>query len=258
MLNLAKSYTALGRHAEALSLREKTLRLRQEKLGLDHPETLKSMNELANSYATLGRHEEALRLREETLRLRTAQLGPNHPETLSSLSTLANSYRALGQETEALRLHEETWRRRQEKLGPERPETLESMNHLAWILATASDEKVRDPKRAMELARAAVAKRPENANHRTTLGVARYRLGDWKGAIADLEEAVARRGQDNVNNAASGFFLAMAYWQLGEKEKARQWYDRAVQWMDKELKDNTELKSFRAEAAALLEIKEKE
>jgi hypothetical protein len=56
----------------------------------------------------------------------------------------------------------------------------------------------------------------------------------------------------------------MAHWRLGEKEKARRWYDRAVRWMEKH-KDPSqgnnewpeELRRFRAEAAELLGMKEK-
>ena len=44
MNNLAESYQALGRHAEALKLHEETLALQKAKLGPDHPDTLMSMN----------------------------------------------------------------------------------------------------------------------------------------------------------------------------------------------------------------------
>ena len=49
MNNLANSYAALGRHAEALKLHEETLTLRKAKLGPDHPDTLASMGNLADS-----------------------------------------------------------------------------------------------------------------------------------------------------------------------------------------------------------------
>ena len=48
----------------------------------------------------------------------------------------------------------------------------------------------------------------------------------------------------------------MANWQLGEKDKARAWYDRAVQWMDKNEPKNEELRRFRTEAAELLGVNE--
>ena len=52
------------------------------------------------------------------------------------------------------------------------------------------------------------------------------------------------------------FFLAMAYWQLGEKDKARLTYEDAVQWMDQNQPDNDYQRRFRAEAAELLGISE--
>ena len=97
---------------------------------------------------------------------------------------------------------------------------------------------------------------PTEAGFRGTLGTARYRTGDWKGAIADLEKAIGLSNPYHPYNATNGFFLAMAHWHLGEKDKARTWFDKAVQWMDKGLPENTDLKRFRAEAAELLGIAE--
>jgi len=102
MNNLANSYTALGRHADALKLREETLTLLKAKLGPDHPDTLTSMNNLATSYAALGRHADALKLREETLTLRKAKLGPDHPDTLRSMWGVAESLMKLERGTEAV------------------------------------------------------------------------------------------------------------------------------------------------------------
>jgi hypothetical protein len=65
--------------------------------------------------------------------------------------------------------------------------------------------------------------------------------------------------QDNPKGGDAGqwFFLAMAHRQVGEKDKAREWYDKAVEWMDKNEPKNDELRRFRAEAAELLELKAK-
>jgi hypothetical protein len=47
----------------------------------------------------------------------------------------------------------------------------------------------------------------------------------------------------------------MAHWQLGHKTEARQWYDRAVRWMEENHPYNDdELRRFRAEAEELLQI----
>jgi hypothetical protein len=47
----------------------------------------------------------------------------------------------------------------------------------------------------------------------------------------------------------------MAHWQLGEKDKAGQCYDMAVEWMDKNNPKNEQLARFRAEAEELLGMK---
>jgi hypothetical protein len=49
MNNLANSYAALNRQAEALELREVTLAARKRVLPPDHPDTLSSMNNLTAS-----------------------------------------------------------------------------------------------------------------------------------------------------------------------------------------------------------------
>jgi tetratricopeptide (TPR) repeat protein len=129
------------------------------------------------------------------------------------------------------------------------------LNDRAWQLVTDGDPQSRDPQRAVDLAREAAAAFP-GLGWRSVriLGVARYRVGEWKGAIAALEKSMAlRKGGDGFD----WFFLAMAHWRLGEKGKARAWYDRAALWMDKNQPKDEELRRFRAEAAELLELKEK-
>ncbi len=82
-------FSALGRHKDALRLKEEVMGLKKAKLGPDHPETLKSMNNLASTYRYLGRHEDARRLHEVVMGLSKAKLGPDHPSTLISMGNLA-------------------------------------------------------------------------------------------------------------------------------------------------------------------------
>src|SRR5262249_48606121 len=110
-------------------------------------------------------------------------------------------------------------------------------------------------KRAVELARKAAELAPKEGYIRNTLGVAQYRAGAWKAAITELEKSMElRKGGD----AFDWFFLAMAHWQLGAKDQARKWYEKAVEWMEKNAKDHDEPRRFRKEAEELLEIKKKE
>src|SRR5262249_25148929 len=60
MFNLALSYDALGRHADALQVREETLARVKATLGPDHPETLRVMWVVAESLSAPDRGAEAV------------------------------------------------------------------------------------------------------------------------------------------------------------------------------------------------------
>lgn len=72
--------------------------------------------------------------------------------------------------------------------------------------------------------------------------------------MAALHRSVAlRSGGDGYD----WFFLAMAYWQLGEKGQARRWYAKAVQGLETLRPEQEELPAFQSEADAVLGIKPK-
>ena len=121
----------------------------------------------------------------------------------------------------------------------------------AWMLLPSSGRKADDVVRAAELARKAVALEPQVAKYWGTLGIAYYRHGDWKDALAALEKCVElRKGDVNVDE----FVLAMTHWRLGNKDEARKWYDKAVEWMAKNKPEDVQLRRYQTEAAELLEI----
>ena len=133
------------------------------------------------------------------------------------------------------------------------PKKALTLNNLAWFLATCPDLRDRDPSRAVQWANLTVKLAPLEANNWKTLGVANYRLGDWQGARAALEKSMElSKGGD----AFDWVFQAMTLWRLDQQKDAREWYEKAVAWMDKNAAKNEELIRFRAEAITLLGIGE--
>ena len=254
MDNLALCYSALGRHADALELGQKTLELAKATLGRDHPYTLQIQGSLAAIYKNLGRHSEALKLYEEALVPMKAKLGPGHLDTIATMQYVAECYSALGRHADALKLSQETLSLRRAALGAEHPDTQASMSLLAGFLANGPDAGLRDPKRAVELAKDAVELAPRSASSWQVLGWTRYRTGAWKDSIAALEKSIEL--SEDGGDSFQWFFLAMAHWQVGDKEQARKWYDRAVEWADKNQPADARLRRFRVEAAELLELNE--
>jgi len=126
---------------------------------------------------------------------------------------------------------------------------------LAWFLANFEDPRLRRVDRALELATLPIKQAPNNPKIWTTLGAAEYRAGNWQAAVEALQKS---RELKYYNVARTGFFLAMAHWQLGQEDEARQSYQKAAKWMEQNDPEDNDLRRFRTEAAELLGIKNEE
>jgi len=132
-MSLGTSFYFLGESKIAAAQFEKARTLYTSHLGVDHRDTLRSMDNLANAYEDLGRTAEAVVLRDEALARERATLGINSPDTLGAMNNLATSYIALGRYTEALKLLEEALSLSKANQGPGNPETLRFAYNLARV-----------------------------------------------------------------------------------------------------------------------------
>jgi tetratricopeptide (TPR) repeat protein len=123
---------------------------------------------------------------------------------------------------------------------------------LAYLLAMCPDPKLRDPQRAVELAKNAVDAAPNRWELWRTLGIAHHFAGDDEAAV----KALTRSLELHPSGHAFVFFpLAAAHQKLGNKQEARKWYDRGVAWTSaNEDPYVAELAILRADAEALLGI----
>ena len=151
-------------------------------------------------------------------------------------------------------------------------------NGLAWSLANAREEELRNPEEAVELARRAVELAPEQDGHWGTLGLACYRTEQWQDCLDALERSLELKGGEGAEDGYNGLIAAMAHERLGELEEARERFDRAAAWIEAGGRPSTkfeaakkgvigmtitqppdedeELMRLHAEAAALLGIEE--
>ena len=109
-----------------------------------------------------------------------------------------------------------------EDLATRRPN--ESICHwqLICLLANCPDAELRDPARAVALAKRVLP--PRAGHYWRYLALAQYRCGDWQDAAGSVRRAMdLRQGGD----AYDWLLLAMAHWQLGQKEEAIKTYTQA-------------------------------
>jgi Flp pilus assembly protein TadD len=175
------------------------------------------------------------------------ELAPNDPEVVLAYLFRARARARLGRIGQARAEYEQIMKRA--------PRDARPCVELAWVLATCSGPARRDPKTAVELAGRAVKLAPPDGSAWQALGLAHYRAGDSKAAIAALEKSQELRGGGDV---VDWLLLAMAQWKLGRHAQARRRYDRAVRWLQKNPKApivTPQVREFRAEAEEVLGLK---
>jgi tetratricopeptide (TPR) repeat protein len=78
-----------GRPADAIGLLRRSLALREESLGADHPDTIESLNNLAVALWRTGEEERAIGMHEDALGRCERALGEEHRRTAETLNALA-------------------------------------------------------------------------------------------------------------------------------------------------------------------------
>src|SRR5207237_6850828 len=89
------------------------------------------------------------------------------------------------------------------------PKYADYHNVLAYFLATYPDPKIRDQRRAVDLARKAVELAPKAGGYWNTLGIAYYRAGEWQASLNALIKATEF---DTNIHSWNSFYLSMAHW----------------------------------------------
>jgi tetratricopeptide (TPR) repeat protein len=178
--------------------------------------------------------------------IRTALSVPHQERLVRAkiLEKLAGALFHTGQYRECIQAYRESL-----ELVPNEPKALEN---LALRLVNCPDPELRDPKEAVRLARRAVELSPTDWDIWRVLGWAHYSAGNWRAA----EEAIDKSMELGTPGPYDWLRLAMAQSQLGNKDQARTSFDKAVAWMEKNPRKNDDLARYRAEAAALLGLKD--
>jgi tetratricopeptide (TPR) repeat protein len=233
--NLGNALSDKGRLDEAIAAYREAIRLKPD---------------LAVAHANLGN---ALRAKGDLVGAFAAYFKANELKDAGAWINRGNAYGKLGQFDKAVAAYS--------KAIELDPKYAPAHNNLAWLLATCPDAKLRDPRRAVELAKRAVRLATKEGNNWGTLGAAHYRAGDWKEAVAALDKS---RELKKGGDAYAWLFLAMAHQKLGNHDEARKAYDQATQWLEKNKeslaknkRQAEELRRFRSETEEVLELKKK-
>ena len=134
------------------------------------------------------------------------------------------------------------------------PDDAKTQYALAFILVTASEPSLRDPSRAVALARRATTASPQAGWYWSTLALACLRAGNLDEAARAVNRAISLPA-----TSKAGFdwlILASVLAKKGDVTAARQHYDRALEWRKNQTLSNEDnFNDLRSEAEALLGLK---
>ncbi|KAJ9663362.1 hypothetical protein H2198_000879 [Neophaeococcomyces mojaviensis] len=125
----------LGRWDDEYRVRVFLREVMEATLGLEHPDTLTSMNDLALVLSNQGKYEQAEEMHGQTLEVQKKVLGHEHPDTLTSMNNLALVLSRQGKYEQAEEMHGQTLEVQKKVLGHEHLTTLASMNNPAAVLS---------------------------------------------------------------------------------------------------------------------------
>lgn len=240
--NLAAARREAGAYAEARTLHERALAIREQTLDRDHPDIAASLAGLAVVHAVAGEYTEARALQERALAIRERALGKEHPDVATSLNNLANVAEAMGAYAEAVALHERALTIWEQALGPRHPAVAASLSNLASVLrSTGANAEARAlHERALTIREQALGPRhPDVASSLIGLATVLHATGAIAEARELLERALAIQeqalGPDHPATALTLDNLATVTEAAGANAEAVALYERALAIREKAL-----------------------
>jgi CHAT domain-containing protein/tetratricopeptide (TPR) repeat protein len=122
-----------GRYEEAIPFAERSIAIREQALGENHPLVAQSLNSLAELYRAQGNYAQAEPLFQRSLVIVEQSLGANHPDVAASLNNLAALYQAQGNYAQAEPLFQRSLVIVEQSLGANHPDVATVLNNLASL-----------------------------------------------------------------------------------------------------------------------------
>jgi tRNA A-37 threonylcarbamoyl transferase component Bud32 len=235
-LTLGDTYRALGRYPEAQLHLERSMRLRSDRLGASHHDTLDSKNSLVVLYKAQGKYKEAETLCQEVIAGNSSQLGAQHATTLANKGNLAELYYAQSKFVQAEPLYQEVLAARTALLGPKHPDTLNTKHNLAILYRAQRNYILAEPLylEALEGYAARLGDdHPDTLTCKNDLAMLYRAQGKYNQAEPLLQDVLAVRtaklGPKHPDTLFSKNNLAMLYRAQRKFNPAEQLYQEAIE-----------------------------
>ncbi|MEO0538792.1 MAG: tetratricopeptide repeat protein, partial [Cyanobacteria bacterium P01_A01_bin.123] len=232
---LGRFYQGQGVYAQAEVWRECCVTVTQARLGHEHPDVAKSLNNLALLYSEQGRYGDAEPLFLQAIDLGKASLGDDHPDVATRLNNLAGLYQYQGRYAEAEPLFLQAIDLGKASLGDDHPYVATSLNNLATLYRAQGRYGDAEPLflQALEMTKTSLGEaHPDVAtrlNNLATLYQAQGRYGEAEPLFLQaIDLGKASLGEAHPDVALSLNNLASLYRAQGRYEEAEPLFLQAI------------------------------
>lgn len=213
---------------------EKALRIRQQILGENHPDTAASFDKIGDYYETIGDWRRGIEFLEKALEIRIRTLGEYHPDTAASYDLLGRWCERIGDPEKEPAYLEKALEIRRRILGEEHADTAASYNKIGDFF-----ENIGNPAKGLEYMEKALKIRqqvlgenhPDTAASYNNLGYSYEKLGNYEKGLEYMTKALKIRqqvlGEEHLDTVVSYFNVGSCYERINEHEKAKSYLEKA-------------------------------
>lgn len=222
-------------YTNALAWRKKVAAHSEKLLGLEHPDTATSYNNIAGVYSKQGDYTRAVEWYQKALVVDEKVFGKKHPYTATSYNNIAGVYESLGDCARALELYQKALAVREKVLGKEHPSTATSYNNIALVYTYQGDYT-----RALEwyqksllvLEKFLGKEHPNTAKTYNNIALVYNHLGDYTRAMEWLQKALVIDekvlGKEHPSTAITYNGIATIYGSQKKHDCALEWHQKAL------------------------------
>ena len=232
----------MGNYAQAETLFEQALQIRQKVLGPQHPDTAEVINNLAESVRSIGNYRKAEGLFVQAVQIMQKAFGREHPSTAIALSNLAGVYADMGDYRNADLVLQEVLQIQRRVLGARHPDTARSLNNLGDICRITGEYARAESlfSQALQIMEKAFGPmHPRIAQSLNNLAELYLAMRDYAKAEPLYNRALEIRqsvlGSEHPSTAQTLDGLATLYQETGDYGKAESFFKQALQIRQKAL-----------------------
>jgi tetratricopeptide (TPR) repeat protein len=234
-----------GKHTEAITYCEKSLKIRQKILPANHTLLATSYNNIGLVYRNMGEYSKALSYYEKALEIDQKTLPANHPDLASSYHNIGQLYYNMVEYSKALSYYEKALEIWQKTLPANHPSLATSYNNIGGVYYNMGEysKAFSYYEKALEISKKTLpANHPDLASSYNNIGLVYRNMGEYSKALSYYEKALEilqKTLPANHPNLTSSYGnIGSVYYSMGDYSKALSYYEKALEIEQKTLPAN--------------------